>query len=156
MKISSPMMERQILDRRQVDPFSPTPLKDLPLRWNPVLVHHLHGGNVHPDEPHGRGRQTDKHAADGLRAPALGIADVTRPPKDDGAHDPGPEELSDDGGPPLSISGISTSDRVLRLPLPALTHGGQLLHRGPVYLGAWDAPGAMKLAGNEPHEHGER
>ena len=80
--------------------------------------------------------QTRKRAADCLGAPALGVVDVTRAPQHDRRDHPGPEELPENTRPPL----------------PAAALLDQLLHRGAVYFGARSAPGAVKLARDDPHQ----
>lgn len=107
-----------------------------PLRRQPVLVDLLHGGNVDSDKPHRGSVEVANGASNGLNSPAMGIVDVARLPENDGRDKPGPEELPDHSRPPF----------------PATTHLSLLLHRGTVNAGAGSTPGAVPLAGNDPHQ----
>lgn len=110
-----------------------------PLRRQPVLVDLLHGGNVYGDKPHRGSVEVSNGASNGLNPPAMGVVDVTRFPENDGRDNPGPEELPDHSRPPF----------------PATTHLSLLLHRGTVNCSAGSTPGAVPLAGNDPHQGSE-
>lgn len=110
-----------------------------PLGWNPDSVDRGHSRNIETDEPHRGGVEVGDSAADSLDSPAVGVVDVARLPENDRGDDPGPGQLPGHSRPPF--------------PSRALCH--LLFHDSSVDLGARNSPGAVPLAGNEPHKDSE-
>lgn len=107
-----------------------------PLRRQPILVDLLKGGDVDSNKPHRGCVEVANGASNSLKSPTMGIADVAGLPENDGRDNPGPKELPGQSRPPF----------------PATTHLSFLLHRSTVNGGAGSTPGAVPLAGDNPHQ----